>query len=508
MARRLIPADYIPLCIVAAVLMHMGGRLIAALQVPLGIIATLVMRVLRRLIAADQLLFFIIALIFMYMHRRPIATDQLPGVVIALGHMDVGGIMAADQVALFIVAAILVDMERRSVLQRRHFFRSQLYRLEAAVFALCMHMDVFFQLEQPAGYPAALYQLALFVKAFLAVAAVVMCVELQLPADQRGDFLVALLGMDMAFAGLVAFLQRLAALRRRRFPAPLGLSRCGRNLGVTGFYMFMLLQSTYQILGMAALRVGVLLFSAGHFLCIAAILVCMLLQSTRHVPFFVCAALSMNMLCHGAGKGLGGAAFPMGMLFREFADDCVFIATISVGMWLLAADRAFRHCRRHRGFVSGRRFRSPLGRILSLRRGLLPGGVLCLFRCLLQLADQDLLREVALFRVLMLFMLFQSADQIALRVIAGIVVRMDGIKRIAADRLCPQVPVLVPVVAFFCMLVHFVLAVQHFHLVGHGLAIQLQSRDRTESHYHSQAQENNHLASILFVFLQKLRRLC
>ena len=108
----------------------------------------------------------------------------------------------------------------------------------------------------------------------------------------------------------------------------------------------------------------------------------------------------------------------------------------------------------------------------------------------------------------MLLMLFQSADQIALRVIAGIVVRMDGIKRITADRLCPQVPVLVPVVAFFCMLVHLVLAVQHFHLVGHGLAIQLQSRDRTESHYHSQAQENNHLASILFVFLQKLRRLC
>nr|WP_300807749.1 hypothetical protein [uncultured Acetatifactor sp.] len=489
------------------------------------------MRMLRRLVAADQIPFFVIALILMHMHRRAVAADQLPGIVIALGHMDVVGVMAADQVALFIVAAVLVDVELRPILQRRHFLRSQLYRLEAAVFALCMHMDMLFQLEQLAGYPAALYQLALFIEAFLAVAAVVMCVELQLPADQRGDFLIALLGVDMAFAGLGAFLQRPAALRRRRFPAP--LSRCGRGLGVAGFYMFMLFQGADQILGMAALCVGVLLFSTGHFLCIAALLVRMLLQSAGHVPFFVCAALSMGMLCHGAGKGLGGAAFPVGVLFREAADDCVFIAALSVGMGLLAANRSFRHCRfgrRYRGLFPGRRFR--------FRRGLFPGGSLCLFRRLLgrfwrlfrsfrrllrrfrvlfrgnghfrllQLADQDFLGEVALFLVLMLLMLFQSADQIALRVIAGIVVRMDGIKRITADRLCPQVPVLVPVVAFFCMLVHLVLAVQHFHLVGHGLAIQLQSRDRTESHYHSQAQENNHLASILFVFLQKLRRLC
>ena len=41
----------------------------------------------------------------------------------------------------------------------------------------------------------------------------------------------------------------------------------------------MLFQSADQVLGMAALRVGVLLFSTGHFLCIAALLVRMLLQS-------------------------------------------------------------------------------------------------------------------------------------------------------------------------------------------------------------------------------------
>ena len=470
--RCLIAADYIAIFIVAALPMYMRGRLIAALEIPLRVVAALIMGMGRRLITADQLSLCIVALSLVHMRRCPIAADQLPGIVIALGQMDMRGVMAADQVAFPVVAVLGMDVQLRALVQRRHLFRGQLHGLEAL-----FRVHMLFQLGQLTGWQASLYQVSILVEALLVIAAVVMGVELQLPAYHSGDFFIAFIRMDVGRGlALLSCFRRLLRLCRR-----------GVRLGVAGLNMFVLFQSACQLPLVAAFRMGVLLFSTGIFRRVAALLVGMLLQAAGQVAVRVVAALSMGMLFGCAGKGLGGAGLSMYMLFRESADQCVFIAALSMGMGLLAADRLFRRC----GFGGGGR---------DLRR-------FRLFR-LLQLADQNLLGDEALFCVLMRLALLQRADQVALLVVAGIVVHMDDIIRVPADGLCPQVPVLVLLVAIICMPMHFVLAVQHFHLMGHGLTVQLQSRDRTEGHYHSQAQEHYHLASVLFLFLQKLRRLC
>ena len=102
----------------------------------------------------------------------------------------------------------------------------------------------------------------------------------------------------------------------------------------------------------------------------------------------------------------------------------------------------------------------------------------------------------------MRFMLLQGADRIPVLVITGVVMNMEDILRIAADRFRPRIPLFIRLIALVCMRMHCVLAVKHFHLMRHCLAVQLQRHNRSIADYHSQTQKNHCTASVLFLFLQ------
>nr|WP_302020026.1 hypothetical protein [uncultured Acetatifactor sp.] len=273
--------------------------------------------------------------------------------------------------------------------------------------------------------------------------------------------------------------------------------------------MFMLFDSAYQVRSIALVTVCMFFRSADIGCGVAGLFVGMLLYFAGQVALFIVAAFPMCMLFRSAGKLLTGAAFSMDVLFLS-AGKGRLVAAFAMRMDFRLADEHFLLNRlalflgNHRGFCLGLsgRFRRALlsacrlfGRLSRLILRSLLGNHF------FQPAYQHQLCGEAFVRVLMLLMLFQAADQVAFAVVAILVVRMDCIIRIAADQLCPGIALLILRVAILYMLMHLILAVQDFHLVRHGLAIQFQGRDCTESDYHSQAQENCQLAFILFVFL-------
>ena len=56
-------------------------------------------------------------------------------------------------------------------------------------------------------------------------------------------------------------------------------------------------------------------------------------------------------------------------------------------------------------------------------------------------------------------------------------------------------------IAFVRMLVHLGLAIQHLHLMGQRLAVQLQRCHRAQNHRHGQTQKNHHPLPVLLLFL-------
>ncbi len=95
------------------------------------------------------------------------------------------------------------------------------------------------------------------------------------------------------------------------------------------------------------------------------------------------------------------------------------------------------------------------------------------------------------------------AHQAALCVVAVVIVDMDHVIGVSADELLPRIPLLVFFIAVLCMFMHFQTTVQHFHLVGHGLAVHLQRSHRAESHRYGEAQKDRCLNPVLLALLQE-----
>ena len=297
--------------------------------------------------------------------------------------------------------------------------------------------------------------------------------------------------------------------------------------------VFMLLGLADQRLRhfVAAVAVGMLFGSAGQLalaFAVAAVVMGVLALAADLIAFLIVAAVVVGMLALFAGQfafARGVAAVVMGML-RSIADQffglliaavavrmCFFLTSCSVCiaavvmfmLFLFACQFFYSLCIRSGLFLFCFRSLTVFCRFCRLFRVFDGSGFFAVRRAafgFLLLTDQDFLFLPAALVVLMKLMLFQLADKFSLLVVAVIIMYMNHIVRQPADQ--DFFPVLILFVAVLCMFMHFILTVQHLHLVRHRLTVQLQKTQCTQSDACSQAQKDHCSAPALCLFLQEL----
>ena len=201
------------------------------------------------------------------------------------------------------------------------------------------------------------------------------------------------------------------------------------------------------------------------------------------IPVNALDCMFMPFLC--ADQHLPRTAFIMSMLFHSADRLCLPRFVSPIGQNSLS------------GIIGRRRRLFRFRRIRTRQIFFTVRSILC--RSFL--TDQNLLRHVAFLGMLMNRMLLQRAGQAAVRIIAAVVMRMDHVIGITADRFCTRIALLVRLITFIGMLMHFVLAVQHFHLMRHRLTVKLQCRQRAVCYYHCQTQKYDQPAPVLLLFL-------
>ena len=119
----------------------------------------------------------------------------------------------------------------------------------------------------------------------------------------------------------------------------------------------------------------------------------------------------------------------------------------------------------------------------------------------LQLTDQNLFFLVAAFLMDMGFHLVQLADQLAVTIVAIVIVGMHRIIRIAAGKgLLPGFRI--AFIAFLRMLMQLQRAFQHLLFVAEGLAVHLQCGDGAQRYHNGKAEKYCQPAPVFFLLTQ------